>query len=418
MSIEHGGRPAPDHRLEGEMRLLIPGLLKENTEGEELVSLYAIDPENEDDYNREGGNGELQLSHTGDLQIKQIEKGVIFWKVVSGLPARLKNRLRLDEASARAVEEYQKRRGEADANRKKNRNRVSSEPQVDNRELELRYFKLEQLQLKPQDEADKLISRVVLSGKIRFGTNIDIESSNGQKEFCRTWKKMCGLLPMPCVPPEEWFKTLYPGKPFPVDTDKKGDFWYLKQLADELVVDDLGESNLFAIKSPIPDFGQEGAIYVMDWKEINNDTANRAGNKLLQTGAYTSPLLQELGITKEGVVNISRQEIDNALWEGDPGDHKKTAKHTSIIDKMGFKSHGFEFRCIRHEEYTLLASQKKWGQHNLYTHFDNYVFDAKKKSHDGLCGGGVRRGGASLVTYADRNREENDLAVRLVLARV
>ncbi len=419
MSIERGGRPpetAPDHRLEGEMRLLIVGFLKENTEGEEPVSLYAVDPKNEDDYNREGGNGELKLSHTGDLQIKQIEKGVVFWKVVSGLPFRLKNSLRLDEASALAVQEYQKRRSAVDADRKKNRNRVFSEPRLDNKELELRYFKLEKLQLKPVDPADELINRVLLSNNGRYG--IDISGVDGQTEFSRAWRRNCGLLPIPCVPSIELFKVLYHGRPFPSEVNKKGDFWYLESLTHGLVVDNTGEDK-FSPRSVAPNFGQEGGIYVMDWEEVDSSATNRAGDYLVETSAYTSPLLKELGINKEGVVNISRQEIDRALWLGDPGNHIKTAKHRSIIKKIGFKSSEYELRCIRQEEYALLAEDKKWGQHKLSTHFDNYVLDAEtKKERAGLCGGEVRAGGPSFVTQIDRDDEEDDVAVRLVLARI
>lgn len=369
-----------------------------------VSGLYAIDPQDPDLFAREQGNGELKVSGIGDSRVLQIRQGNNLL-LVKYLDEKLKKRLRLDEPSQRALAEYLATKPETE----KYRHPPKKEREVLNPEQkELRCLGLERFILPGYPEADQLISRILIS------TNrIDIADKKGQEHFCLAWKRDCGDLPTPCIPPEYLFKQLYPGQKFPEgDIEETGDFSYLGHLVDNNII-----KNLSGRKQPtMPHFGEKETIYAMNWVEEDFNAADASGDRKLGASSYTSSLLSELGIDQEGVVNISRKTIDEALWEGDPGLRKPTSQHKKILLQLGFKDDEWEIHCIRQDQYARLAEAKKLGQHELLTHYDDYLI-VISGVRDGLIGGHVNYGGASFVGNVSRGFPNELYATRLVISR-
>ena len=275
-------------------------------------------------------------------------------------------------------------------------------------------FGLEQVELPAFLEADRLIARVINKTLENGRPNpdyINISAKAGREQFCRLWKEKNGDLPLPCVPPETLFNELYPGKEWPKEISKAaGDFWYLQQLAAGKIVKNLnGEAQPL-----LPHYGQKQVILAEKWDEDDWD-AKTGRIKKLQSAEYTSKLLEAFGINTQGVVNIKREDIDSALWQGDPANRQPTQKHQEVLREFGVDPSKLVFRCIAQDEYARGALLKQWGNKNLWTNFDGFFFEDAGRY--GLYGGHSPYGGASYVNDCWRAEARGDLAFRFVLSR-
>lgn len=390
-------------QVEGSWLRIIDALTKQAN-----IELYAFDAEDAAAFSREQGSGQLKLSGNGDLQIKQGKN----WLVVKTLDDKLQKHLRLDEPSVRALTEYLQNKPKVEPYK----HVPKKETEADNEKKELRRWRLEKLEAPEYLSADILISRILggKRGQLGFVDITDNKPGGGKEIFCRAWKTSCGDVPMPCVPPKRLFKTFYPGQKFPDGTDEEiGNFDYLQLLADNRIVKNLASNRQISI----PYFGKKETIYAMDWVEDDSGAVDNSGAQKLFGSHYESPLLEELGLSKAGVMRIDRKDIDEALWEGDPGLRRQTKKHKEILKKLGLNDHELEIHCIRQDQYARLAKAKKWGQHLLMTHFDDYATNPGWENY-GLSGGHVDNGGASFVSNLPRVYPNNDVyATRLVISR-
>ncbi len=265
-------------------------------------------------------------------------------------------------------------------------------------------------------EADRLIARILPNQRMAEGQGpnsefIDINTPAGQEQFCRDWRAKNGDLPPPCIPPEALFAELYPGKEFPTGVDEAtGNFWYLQKLAAGKIVKNLSGKATLAL----PEFGAPEAVLAEQWTEEDWDATDGEKRKL-QSTAWNSPLLKALGIEQTGVVNIKRETIDAALWQGDPGTRAPSKRHTEVLKQLGLADADFEIHCIRQDQYVRGAEAKGWGEKNLWTHFDDF-FLGDDGGQNGLLGGHRKRGGASDVDYSWRGIPDEYDAVRLVLS--
>ena len=240
-------------------------------------------------------------------------------------------------------------------------------------ETEARRLGLERLDIPAYPEAQRLIEQVI-------DKSIDITTPAGQKQFLDSWKAACPDLPPPCLP---------------------DNFWYLTQLANGKIVSSLEQPTAL-----VPDFGTPEVILSETWKEED-------WNAPTATTSHTSPLLKEL-LGNESTVYIQRQDLDAALWVGDPGERIPTEKHKEIIQTLGVDPAQFMLRPITQDEYARSASIKGWGQKNLWTNMDGYYLeDAGERN--GLGGGSRGSGGASNIAFNSRGNANGFLAVRLVL---
>ena len=216
---------------------------------------------------------------------------------------------------------------------------------------------------------------------------IDITTDEGRKIFVDQWNKECPYLPMPCVPPN--------------------DFWYLEQLSQTptRIIANRGKRK---INQPaIPNFAEDEILFVDNWQEQDFGTAEA-------TESHHSKLLEAL-LGDSSTVNISRETLDNALWSKNPANRQPTKKHQEILKQLKCDPKEFELRPIRQDEYARLATSYGWGQKNLWTNFDNYSLEGGGRF--GLDGGYRYNGGASGVDYSRRGNASGDLSVRLVLSR-
>ena len=129
-----------------------------------------------------------------------------------------------------------------------------------------------------------------------------------------------------------------------------------------------------------------------------------------------SPLLKLL-LNTDGVINISRDQIDQALFQGDPSQGNKTPTHLTLLKQLNLNPKEYTFRLISYDEYARGSTEQKWGQKNLWTWFDGYRLRGDG-DRNGLCGGNRGNGGASDVSAYHRVFAFRNLAVRLVLARI
>lgn len=395
-----------DPQLEQSWFKIIDALIKQTA-----IELYAVDAANPADFVREQGSGQLKLSENGDLQIKQGKN----WRVVKTLDVKLQERLRLDEPSVRALAEYLQKKPKIEPYRHPPKETVATvEESAERKELIL--WRLEKLAVPGYLNAERLISRILQGaiGRLNFIDITDNKPGGGREEFCRAWKKSCGDLPLPCVPPEALFEILYPGQKFPGGVDRQaGNFDYLTFLVDNRVV----KNNSSSRQIIHPYFNRKETIYVMDWEEDDNSASNASGRPKLFSRKYESPLLDELGLSKDGVMRIDRQEIDVALWENDPGVRQQTKKHREILQELDINDNEWEIHCIRQDQYARLAKAKNWGQHQLLTHFDDYILYPSGLGRHGLVGGHVDYGGASHIGDLPRDNRNDLCATRLVISR-
>ena len=193
--------------------------------------------------------------------------------------------------------------------------------------------------IRGSEAAGRLLQEVV-------SNKIDINTEEGQQSFIKQWKKECPNLPMPCVPPN--------------------DFWYLQQLQAKRIISNIenplqGQPN----QSAAPRFQEDEFLFVDNWQE--EDWDNKKAKK-----SHYSELLEDMLNNKGSTVRIRRQDIDQALWEGDPANRMPTEKHKEALGTLGCDPKEFELRLIRQDEYARLAPTKGYGQKNLWTNFDNY----------------------------------------------
>ena len=177
---------------------------------------------------------------------------------------------------------------------------------------------------------------------------------------------------------------------------------YLIRLAQGEIISNLDIDNK---KFSSPQFDKPATLFVMDWQEGDYDDPTFQQTK--------SPLLKEL-LGTESVVNISRQYLDIALWEGDPSAKIKTAQHMKLITNLGLNPNFYNLRLIAQDEYARLAGAgKNFGKSSLWTWFDDYQVEGD--AVHSLLGGRREFGGVSIVDHSSRSFANPNIAVRLVL---
>lgn len=394
-----------DPQLEQSWFKIIDALTKQAN-----IELYAVDAADAAVFAREQGSGKLKLSENGDLQIKQGKN----WRVVKDLDAKLQKRLQLDEQSIKALAEYLQTKPKIEPYRHPPKETVTTVEESAERK-ELRRLGLEKLEISGYPAADRLIVRIAQSnrGSLDFIDIADNKPGGGREVFCRAWKKSCRDLPLPCVPPKSLFEEFYPGQKFPDSIDPEtGDFHYLEQLIERKIVQNISGARVI-VK---PRFGAKETIYIMDWIEDDNDARNQSGARKLFSSKYESALLKELGLSGTGVMGVNRKDIDEALWADNTGQRNQTTLHLDILDQLGLDANNWEIHCIRQDQYARLAKVKSWGQHELLTHYEDYVFNPSM-AHQGLVGGYGLYGGASFISNLPRDYDNDICATRLVISR-
>lgn len=284
-------------------------------------------------------------------------------------------------------------------------------------EREAKRLGLEPMRLESFPQADALIGRLFLEPNEQGF--IDIINSAGQDEFCQEWGRLMPTVPPPCIPREAIWKnmSIFRGVIYPVNINKAdGNFWYLKQLKSKKIITNLADKHTLA-GAALPNqnarshFGEAEFLLVDAWEEKDYNVADASV-------AHTSSLLRELlggQANKTSTVNIKRESLDAALWDGDPADRKPAAKHKEILVKLGVDPSNYELRCISQDEYARGSVAKNWGKKELWTNFDNYFLGGGARY--GLAGGCRSSGGAAIVDYYWRGPAYSTLAVRLVLSR-
>jgi hypothetical protein len=349
---------------------------------------------------------QLRLDGQGSMQVKEGNS----WRLVMRTTTFL-----LDEESVQAVASFIK-----EAEREKGIRLESKIIDTDTRpktelELKLGSYGLVEADMYGSFPAQRLMDRVYANAS---GNKLDIRKPKDLKEFYDEWVSQVRILPLPFVPPQLKFNQLYPGKLYPTDVDpEQGNFAYLHLLTDRKIVDNIRElPQGDAVHKPR--FASGMNLFMMDWHEQDVRKIDGSGRPFLETVGANSALLRSLGWGSSGIV-MSRPEIDDLLWEGDVDLQEPTKRHRQIIEDLNFDPRNYRLRLIDAGEYARLAVKQKWGEESMATHFDGYaVVDVSqdKKERRGLCGGDVRDGGSSHISWVQRS--DVRLPVRLVLARV
>ncbi len=444
MSLENGGNKVPeleqqekiDSSLSGPLRNALFLFLEHAPVG---TKLFVVDKFTSGKYptgrfvsDRETGIGEIRFADTVEKGTIQIYLGNNTWKVVempmdgmqqtAGRGDRFFGRyLSLDAESFRAVREFQQKYSERqDRGKSKDFGIVMGagpqrsekiEPHKSPFEQLLERYGLASERIAPFNTVQDVVEKIFLdSGHPYF---IDIQTQEGQEEFCQTWFETCGRRsPRPFVPPEHILKRWVPTEKFPDKVDKdEGDFRYLVLLAQSRVVTNLlekGDKNEIAL----PLFTEtSGYIDIMDWREVDPQKTDSWGKSFLESPSASTPLLEKFGII--GVMT-TREGIDKALWEGDPGDYEPSQLHKQVITDMGFDPTEYMFRLVDYGEYFRLAPRLGWGI--LETHFDGYGIDITDPDQRryGLC---CSTKDCGQVPHANFSDPKKKLAVRLVLVR-
>ncbi|TSC84237.1 MAG: hypothetical protein G01um101413_532 [Parcubacteria group bacterium Gr01-1014_13] len=267
---------------------------------------------------------------------------------------------------------------------------LQSDPETNNIDYEKakEEYNLELSIIRGSEAAERLLQEVI-------NNKMDINTEQGQQAFIKNWKKECPNLSMPCVPPN--------------------DFWYLQQLAQNRIVSNLEGADR---QSAAPRFQEDEILFVDNWTEqdYEDKKAKKSHTSKLLKALLPPELANQHGRkSADSAVNIRRQDLDTALWEGDPAKRIPTKKHKEILNKLKCDPEQFEFRPIRQDEYARLASAQGWGQKDLWTNFDNYFLGVDDRH--GLIGRDRDDGGAARVGDYWRVFANPDIAVRLVLSR-
>lgn len=392
---------SPEPRFENleNSHLLVLDYLHDKAQKEPL---YAFDPEHPNAFDRAQGTGLLRLAESGHVQIKDGNS----LKVVKLLPEPLKSRLQLD---AQSVQRLQAHRAELAQRKAKAQSYIPPQQTLESPHnfeqgpftynvAEARRLGLEQLEIPAAPEAQRLIEKVI-------DRTIDISTPQGQEQFVRAWVSALPEIPPPCVPNEVLWNELYPGTPYPININQEqGHFWYLLQLQSDKII-----SNLEGAPVPVsPQCATAETILIDSWEETDSNAPDAATR-------LTSQLLKEL-LGEASTVNIKREDLDAALWQGDPTDRIPTDKHKALLQRLGVDPSQYELRSIRQDEYARLAKSKAWGQKVLWTQFDHYFLEVDG-GRIGLVGGFRDDGGASNVGNDWRVLAEDSVSVRLVLSR-
>lgn len=259
-------------------------------------------------------------------------------------------------------------------------------------ETEARRLGLERVKLRASKEAQNLLERIFnqqSANRFDVANNDDKIAADAVQRFVDEWKQKVPNIPVPCVPGSATA--------------------YLKRLAQGNIIKNLVPNKKI---TAIPNFDKPITLWIENWQEADY-TDNKVKNAV-------SPLLQELGVQQSdkkvaaGVVNISREAVDEALWSGDPSTKTKTPKHTALLVKLGLNPARYNFRLIAQDEYARLAGAgKNFGKSNLWTWFNDYLVVGADVH--GLSGGFRGCGGPSYVDFGPRDYAAWFLAVRLVL---
>ena len=264
-------------------------------------------------------------------------------------------------------------------------------------EAEAHRLGLEKVEVEAFPKAQELMMRVIQKNVLVFNLTLDA----CKNYFVTAWLRDCPGLPPPYVLKDKDGKIL-PDQTNLADVDwGKSDFWYLQQLQTRKIISNLDTNNPISAR---PSFDKSATLFVMDWQEGDYNDPTFQQTK--------SPLLKEL-LGTESVVKIKREDLGSALWQGDPSLKQKTQKHIDIIKKLGLNPATHNFRLLAQDEYARLAPSKNWGTKNLWTMYNNYVFEGDGVR--GLGGGSREHGGPSRVDSYWRGRAASDLTVRLVL---
>jgi hypothetical protein len=358
-------------------------------------------------------SGQLQLSEDGIRVCLKIGNDI------RAIDQQDLSNFHLTSESVSALEEYtQKKEMESvDATVSGFDTKTSVDKLQIERERKLRELGLSRERLRAYPEAQKLLEKIKID-PITNRADYDMRNKTGRENFFREWQRRVNILP-PGVPPEQLFNILYgAGQRFPAVSKDDGVVWYLENLANGLIVSNT-ETRPYKRVGFETHFGEPEEIFVMDWTEAWPKAQDTHGKAILQSESYSSQVLQRLGITKPGVVKISRNEIDSALWSGQPAQRIKTKAHADLIKYIGFDPNEYEFGCIRQDQYARLAQKTNFGRQNLNTHFGGYLLRENPYLYsEGLYGGNAKYGGVSYVDSNNRDNSSEDLAVRLVLGKI
>lgn len=193
--------------------------------------------------------------------------------------------------------------------------------------------------------------------------------------------------------------------------------WFFQSLAEHrlslTIEDDTKETVTHPSIPYLPSFNTKEQLFVMDYPEFdyNNET-----EKQQAITPETKHILQSLFRTNDPT-NLSREDINTALWS----DHDKripSDKAFAIIQSIvgRTRSHLYELRLLRYDEYARIAKSQGYGNKRLWTHFEGY------RGYDdglrwGLLGGDRDYGGAAGTGNDHRDYRCGDLSARLVLSR-
>ncbi len=264
-------------------------------------------------------------------------------------------------------------------------------------EAEAHRLGLEKVKVEAFPKAQKLMLAVIQKNVLMFDLTLDA----CKNYFVTAWLRDCPDLPPPYVLKDK-DGIILPDQTDLTDVDwDKSDFWYLQQLQTGKINSNLDTDNPIPA---LPSFDKPATLFVMDWEEGDHDNTTFQKTK--------SPLLKEL-LGTESVVNIKREDLDNALWHGDPSLKIKTPEHIALITILGLNPNTHNLRLIAQDEYARLAPSKNWGTKNLWTMYNNYF--NRGAIMRSLFGGNRGGGGASTVITDSRDEADPFSAVRLVL---
>lgn len=273
-------------------------------------------------------------------------------------------------------------------------------------EQKAREYGLKKIELPAYTKAQRIIDDVMQDQRGGFGFHI--ETPVGQEEFVDKWESNCPGLPMPCI----------------LNLDKS-DFWYLIQLKRGNII-----ANTTDIKDPkdsekklpniplLPRFGEAETLYAMDWVEEDRETKVNPPDSQTKLQKTRCPLLDKLlrPDQHKGVVNIRREDLDAALWDGDPAGRIPTNNHKAILNDLGLDSRLDEIRYISQDEDSRGSRIQGWGTKNIRINYDGYFLESGEYRY-GLISGGHNEGSSSLIQPFPLDEAGDYLAVRLVVAR-
>lgn len=261
---------------------------------------------------------------------------------------------------------------------------------------------LVEMELRGNIYAQDIISDII-SGKYDVGRPED------QSKIIDMWMLVAPELPLPFFPHQEAAKRYHPYTYFRKSVPKGGNTFLLEGLRHNLLV----QSNILTYKRIDIDLAENSVVLADGWKE--GDLANGSLEEKA-SGLFSSNLLRALGIDQPAKMpcEIKRDNVDRALWVGDPAQRLPTFKQTEVLVSLGLYNTQFEIRCISISEYLRGALKNNWGDNKLWTQVDGYY---GKNNGAALVIGNYDFGGISALGFMARDRSEPNCAVRLVIAK-